>query len=490
MDSEKENSNSVNKMKAYHDPDHLLVDFDNEKQTAGGSDDSSEDESSEETGSDIKFPRYNAQDLLQHIMRDLNNISNKEDCQKRKFSLLKLYEIFVLANNKAPRGVYQELLPEVQKKLFKALNDSKEKCRELAALIIKEFFLQCEDLTLSIPYLLPILVEKLSAEDLEGIDYLEEKMKPVQNQKAQQMIDPPEKSEAVRVLIAEIMTIIVQQTLFDLVRPYVDNITNICKALCMDPYGDVIIQGTKAIAEFARAGGDQLIHFCESMGRSLFTAFVHKHAKVRIAGLMALFDVMVCGAWKTSVHVLEHMVGFRDPNVVPIKEFYNPSTKLNYMAMFVTDRSIATRECFYKTMAKLLIDLPDKCDHEGRIFPFLISGLYDPNDGIKFMTFDLIEEIGQRHDEENEEKFREIKQFGYVPEWMHGGEIQNHHVSNRLPSPMKHRPNLGARILVKSYVRRYLKALYKEIGEWIEEYAERASNLLLYSICYVEEFMT
>ena len=60
----------------------------------------------------------------------------------------------------------------------------------------------------------------------------------------------------------------------------------------------------------------------------------------------------------------------------------------------------------------------------------------------------------------------------------------------KLPDPLVHRPRLGSRILVRSYVRRYLKALYHEIGDWIQEHQERASNLLVYSICYVEEFMT
>lgn len=63
----------------------------------------------------------------------------------------------------------------------------------------------------------------------------------------------------------------------------------------MDPAGSVIIEGTIGMASLARAAGDQLLHFCENMGRALFTSFVHKHAKVRIAGLKALFDVMVCG---------------------------------------------------------------------------------------------------------------------------------------------------------------------------------------------------
>jgi hypothetical protein len=74
---------------------------------------------------------------------------------------------------------------------------------------------------------------------------------------------------------------------------------------------------------------------------------------------------------------MEHMVGFRDPNVLPIKDFYEYTTKLNYFAMFVADRSNLVREYFYKTLAKLMIKLPDKKDHEGRVFPYIISGLYD-----------------------------------------------------------------------------------------------------------------
>jgi hypothetical protein len=145
----------------------------------------------------------------------------------------------------------------------------------------------------------------------------------------------------------------------------------------MDPSGDVIIEGTLGMAALARQAENQLMHFCENMGRALFTAMVHKHAKVRIAGLKALFDIMVCGQWKTSVEVLQHMVGFRDPNIVPIKDFYDPKSKVNYFAMFVADRSTQVRECFYKTMGHILMHLPDKVDHEPRIFPYMISGLFD-----------------------------------------------------------------------------------------------------------------
>lgn len=74
---------------------------------------------------------------------------------------------------------------------------------------------------------------------------------------------------------------------------------------------------------------------------------------------------------------MEHLIGFRDPNLVPLRDFYEISTKLNYFAMLVADRSTVVRDQFYKTIAGLSMKLPDKKDHESRLFPYIISGLYD-----------------------------------------------------------------------------------------------------------------
>jgi len=343
-------------------------------------------------------------------------------------------------------------------------------------------------LTISIPYLMPILVERLNAEDLEGVEGLPDVMKPPVVQKPQVMTELVETSEEVRLVLAEIVTVIVSETVFDCLRAYIDVFVNVIRALCMDPYGAVITEGCNAMIEFCNNGSDQLLHFAENMARSLFTAFTNKHAKVRIAGLKALHQVLYCGIWKFNANIMEHMIGFRDPNLVPIRDFYEFTTKLNYFAMFVADRSTIVREFFYKTMASLMIKLPDKKDHEGRIFPYLISGLYDHNDDIKEAVFELLEEMGRHYEEEYEKDIRELKQLGFTPEWSFNGRVKDSDLI--LPLPFIHRPGMGARILVRSYVRRYLQAIYKEVTDWIQEHRERASHLLLCSIIYTEEFMT
>ena len=75
-DAGKENMSLVNKMREYQDP--LLKAFDQIKDDISDEESGSEEGSSEEevTVSDIKFPKDNAQELLQFIMRDLNNLSN------------------------------------------------------------------------------------------------------------------------------------------------------------------------------------------------------------------------------------------------------------------------------------------------------------------------------------------------------------------------------------------------------------------------------
>lgn len=83
-----------------------------------------------------------------------------------------------MAKDRAPKTVYQEVLSQLQKPLFKRLSDKVQKNRELAALIIKEFYSVIDDMTLSIPYLIPVMLDRLNADDLEGLDTLPDIMKP------------------------------------------------------------------------------------------------------------------------------------------------------------------------------------------------------------------------------------------------------------------------------------------------------------------------
>ena len=95
-------------------------------------------------------------------------------------------------------------------------------------------------------------MDRLNAEDPEGVDYLPEVMKPRPEQRALQHAQLVEDCEEIRVVIAEIMTLLVSSTDWVCLRPYVDNLVYIFRALCMDPAGFVIIEGTVGMAALAR----------------------------------------------------------------------------------------------------------------------------------------------------------------------------------------------------------------------------------------------
>lgn len=44
--------------------------------------------------------------------------------------------------------------------------------------------------------------------------------------------------------------------------------------------------------------------------------------------------------------------------------------------------------------------------------------------------------------------------------------------------------------MVRTYVRRYIKGLYHELGDWLEASRLRCSCLLLFSTIYSEDYMT
>jgi hypothetical protein len=147
-------------------------------------------------------------------------------------------------------------------------------------------------LTITFPYLFPVLVEKLGAYDLDGTDGLPDVMKPPPSQKPKVIINPPEPSEEVRLQIAEIVTLMIKATISDCFRAYIDDLIDILCTLAMDPYGEVIRETCDAYYHLCNNDTEILFHFGTIMAKSTFNALTHKHAKVRCAGLKALNAIM------------------------------------------------------------------------------------------------------------------------------------------------------------------------------------------------------
>ena len=113
--------------------------------------------------------------------------------------------------------------------------------------------------------------------------------------------NPIEKSEEVRGLIADTVNDVIAVTKIDHLMPHIDEVVSVVRAICMDPdSGEVRIKGCKTISLLVEIGKEQLLHYGEPMARSLFACLVHKHAKVRIAGIETIYKCLQTTTWKFS----------------------------------------------------------------------------------------------------------------------------------------------------------------------------------------------
>jgi hypothetical protein len=118
------------------------------------------------------------------------------------------------------------------------------------------------------------------------------------------------------------------------------------------------------------------------MARGILYPLISKRSQVRIAALKALSSILLCGIWKYNANVFEILIGFRDPNSVPIKDFYEPSHNINYFATFIVDPKENVREMFIRSIGDWAINLADRYDHHPRIIPYILSGLFDRSQNI------------------------------------------------------------------------------------------------------------
>lgn len=127
------------------------------------------------------------------------------------------------------------------------------------------------------------------------------------------------------------------------------------------------------------------------MARGLLYPLISKKSKIRIAALEAMGSVLECGIWKHNAFVFEILTGFRDPNSIPIKAFYEPMHNVNYLASLITDSNANVREMFIQSVSDWLTRLADRWDHHARLTPYILSGLFDDNQDIRSAAMETID---------------------------------------------------------------------------------------------------
>ena len=431
--------------------------------------------------------RSDPQYVFSFITRELNliNDGNKE---VKKNSIQSLYNFIVVSQPSLKRELIQELLITNNSKIIKfAFFDPIDKVREYSMKILIYMYSFCTNIVKFFPFIFSTMVDKLDCNDLEGVGNLPEDIRPTPSQNPHIIIKTTESIEEIRILyvkLLETLTINENSSLDDY-RLFVQDIVNITRTLCMDPCVKVATTACEFVSSLApHFGKDLLFYFNSILSRGLLYGLSHKQAKLRLAALNAIDKLMYCSPFKKNVEIMEQLMGFRDPHIVPIKDFYEPSTKFNYYAYLASDSNMVVLKRFYEVISSWMLDTEDRGEHEPRLIPYILTGLFDKNEDIAVYVCERFDLIGKLYEKDNEKDLRETKQFGIEAPWCKYTDDVNKIL---YPFPLGKRPSLGCRKIVNKYLRRYIKNLCKEFDGIDEKIKYKVANLVLFSIIYSEE---
>ena len=433
--------------------------------------------------------RTEPQYVFSYITRCINLI-NDGDKKTKKDTVTNLHKFICLDQPSIKRELVQEILVSFNGSLIKfSLFNDIDKVREYSLKILIYLYANSINLTKFLPFIFSALANKLQYDDLEGYGDMPEDIRPTPSQNPQKIIKVTENIEEIRILYLKFLEAIIchENVANDDFRLFVQDIVNITRTLCMDPAPNVVIVGCNFCKILAVNFGKELLFYFNSiLSRGILYALSHKQAKLRLAALDALDKLMYCSPYKKNVEIMEQLIGFRDPNMVPIKDFYEPSTKFNYLAFLSSDSNQGVLLKYYEVIFDWLLNTEDRVDHESRLIPYVLTGLFNKNEIIANYVLEKFIEMGELHEKTNAKDYREQKEYGVDAPWI---KYINKDPNFNLPYPfpIKKRPGLGCRKIVLSYIRRYIKNLTKEFEGIDNEIKYKVSNLLLYSIVYSEE---
>ncbi|CAM6044095.1 unnamed protein product [Sphagnum compactum] len=365
----------------------------------------------------------------------------------------------------------------IVKPLLRRFADSSEKCRQLSIAILHQLLQEVPSAVITLlPYVLPVITERMPLDipltPASDNDYLKEPVK------IQAIL--VETSEEVRLQLVQLMHSILTKAP-RLIQAFASDVASILVAATFDTHPEVLLETFSTLEQFGELMGYKLKPVGKQLVRVVQVSLSHNHYRVRVAALKAIRRLVMCGAHDA----IYELTAYRDPNLIPIKCFYEPDPKTHYFAVLATDRNSSAREELYRTIACWLCELGERKEHESRLVPYLLAGFQDPSPHLRELAFKLMEEVGLQYEEENEKEVKDTRT--YLTEDI--DDIVSI-AGAPLPHPFTRRPCLGARIMVKSVTAIILHAIAGDLECWTCGTQELAADFLVTLLMFAEDNIT
>ncbi|ANQ08512.1 Uncharacterized protein PCOAH_00029510 [Plasmodium coatneyi] len=199
---------------------------------------------------------------------------------------------------------------------------------------------------------------------------------------------------------------------------HADKIIRVCLMGLFDHCCEINCLMMSFIEEIIEQVEDHYVNYHYIISTCLLKCLCNKYSKVKIKCMNTLVKLILNNSNSKNYKIIEMLIGYKDPNVVPIKSFYdNAYVNINYLCNLYNDRSTKVKFQFYSFVFILLYEFNESNDFVTFLLPYLFSACFDNYKIFRLVSFLYIQLICRRKNFELDKNMNDEIIYQFNPEW-------------------------------------------------------------------------
>ncbi|GAW81346.1 hypothetical protein, conserved [Plasmodium gonderi] len=199
---------------------------------------------------------------------------------------------------------------------------------------------------------------------------------------------------------------------------HADKIIRVCLVGIFDQCCEINCLMMNFIQEIIEQVEDHYINYHYIISTCLLKCLCNKYSKVKIKCMDTLTKLILNNNNSKSYKIIEMLVGYKDPNVIPIKCFYDHTyVNINYLCNLYNDKSVKVKFNFYSFLFILLYEFNESNDFITFLMPYLFSACCDNYKIFRLLSFLYIQLICRKKKFDMDKNMNDEIIYQFNSEW-------------------------------------------------------------------------
>ncbi|KJP87529.1 hypothetical protein AK88_02833 [Plasmodium fragile] len=199
---------------------------------------------------------------------------------------------------------------------------------------------------------------------------------------------------------------------------HADKIIRVCLMGLFDHCCEINCLMMSFIEEIIEQIEDHYVNYHYIISTCLLKCLCNKYSKVKIKCMNTLLKLILHNSNSKNYKIIEMLIGYKDPNVVPIKSFYDQAyVNINYLCNLYNDKSTRVKFQFYSFLFIILYEFNESNEFDTFLLPYLFSACFENYKIFRLVCFMYIQLICRRKNFELDKNMNDEIIYQFNPEW-------------------------------------------------------------------------